>query len=75
MCSMSLTFEVRLRSKPVTTRFSISSGDRPEYTHRTLTMGMSMYGKDVDRHGDDGRAAQDGDEHRHHDEGVRAAES
>ena len=42
---MSLTFEVRLRSKPVTTRFSISSGDRPEYTHNTLTTGISMYGK------------------------------
>ena len=42
MCSMSLTLEVRLRSKPVTTRFSISSGERPEYTQRTLTTGMSM---------------------------------
>ncbi len=45
MCSISLTLEVRLRSKFVTTRFSISSGDRPEYTHNTLTTGISMYGK------------------------------
>ena len=42
MCSISLTLEVRLRSKLVTTRFSISSGDRPEYSHSTLTIGMSM---------------------------------
>ena len=74
MCSMSLTFEVRLRSKPVTTRFSISSGDRPGYTHSTLTIGNVDIGEDIDRHGDDGGAAQDGDEDRHHDEGVRAAE-
>src|SRR5690349_3365200 len=45
MCSMSLTLDVRLRSKLVTTRFSISSGERPLYTHNTLTTGMSMYGK------------------------------
>src|ERR1043166_4627324 len=45
MCSTSLTFEVRLRSNGVTTRFSISSGDSPVYTHSTLTTGMSMYGK------------------------------
>ena len=42
MCSMSFTFEVRFLSKFVTTRFSISSGDRPKYCQRTLTMGMSM---------------------------------
>ena len=29
MCSMSLTPEVSSRSKLVTTRFSISSGDKP----------------------------------------------
>ena len=45
MCSMSLTLEVRLRSKPVTTRFSISSGDSPVYTQSTLTTGISMNGK------------------------------
>jgi len=45
MCSISLTLEVRLRSKFVTTRFSISSGDRPVYTQSTLTTGISMNGK------------------------------
>ena len=31
-------------------------------------------GEDVHRHGDDGRHAQDGDQNRHHDEGVGAPE-
>jgi hypothetical protein len=30
--------------------------------------------KDVDRHGGDGGAAQDGDQHRHYDKGIRATE-
>ena len=34
-----------------------------------------MYGKDIDGHGDDGGAAQDGDQDGHHHEGIRAAES
>ncbi len=31
-------------------------------------------GEDVDRHGDDGGHAQDGDQNRHHHERIRAAE-
>jgi hypothetical protein len=45
MCSISLTVVVIARSKVVTMRFSISSGDRPLYVQTTLTTGMSMYGK------------------------------
>ena len=42
---MSLTVVVMARSKIVTMRFSISSGDRPPYVQTTLTTGMSIYGK------------------------------
>src|SRR5262249_33853669 len=42
MCSIPTTFDVKTRSKFVTMRVSISSGDRPPYCHTTLTTGMSM---------------------------------
>src|SRR5215831_859851 len=45
ICSIPTTFEVRERSKLVTIRLSISSGDRPPYCHTMLTTGMSIYGK------------------------------
>ena len=72
---MSLTLEVRLRSKSVTTRFSISSGDRPGIDQSTLTIGNVDIREDIDGHGDDGGAAEDGDQNRHDDEGIGAAES
>ncbi len=75
MCSMSLTFEVRLRSKLVTTRFSISSGRQAGVRPQDAHDGNVDVGEDVDGHGDDGGAAQDGDQDRHHDKGIRAAES
>jgi len=36
--------EVSARSKFVTMRLSISSGERPLYCYTMLTMGMSIYG-------------------------------
>ncbi len=45
MCSMPTTFAVSERSKFVTMRLSISSGERPLYCQTTLTTGRSMYGK------------------------------
>ena len=74
MCSMPTTFDVSARSKFVTMRLSISSGDSPLYCQTMLTTGMSMYGKDVDRHRRDRDAAQNGDQHGHHDERVGAPE-
>ena len=72
MCSMSFTFEVRLRSKPVTTRFSISSGERPPIDPKNAHDGNIDIRKNIDRHGDDSGPAQDGDQNRHDDEGVGA---
>ena len=74
MCSMSLTLEVRLRSKPVTTRFSISSGERPLIDPEHADDRDVDVGEDIHRHGDDGGAAEDGDQDSHHDEGIGAAE-
>ena len=73
MCSMSFTVVVMARSKIVTMRFSISSGEMPPYVQTTLTTGMSIYGKISTGMRDNRAAAQNGDQHRHHDEGIRAA--
>src|SRR5262249_17335524 len=43
--SMPMTFAVSERSKFVTMRLSISSGERPLYCHTIATTGRSMYGK------------------------------
>src|SRR5436305_3057153 len=45
MCSMPTTLAVNERSKFVTMRLSISSGDSPPYCHTMLTTGRSIYGK------------------------------
>ena len=41
------------------TRCSISGVLKPVYCQMTVTTGMLIWGKDVGRHGDDGRAAQE----------------
>ena len=74
MCSMSLTFEVRLRSKFVTNALLHLFRREPVVRQRTLTTGMSMYGKISTGMVDDRGSAQDGDQNSHDDEGIRAAE-
>ena len=74
MCSMSLTVVVMDRSKMVTMRFSISSGDRPLIGPDDADYRDIDIREDIDGHGDDGGSAQNGDEHRHDHEGIRAPE-
>ena len=74
MCSMSLTVVVMERSKMVTMRFSISSGGKAAVAPDDADDRNIDIGEDIDRHGDDGRRAQDGNEQGHDDEGIRAAQ-
>ena len=73
MCSMSLTLEVRLRSKFGNDAL-LHLFRREAVVHpQDADDGNVDVGEDIDGHGDDGGPAQNGDQDSHHDKGIRAA--